>query len=66
MIEFGNITDIKYMEFDNSELICNYRNCRHKNKEHDGKKCKCRHIQNSIGGIGFQPKAIMIWDNNKK
>ena len=62
MIEFGNITDIKFMALDNDELICNYRNCRHKNIEHDGKKCKCRHKQNSIDNIGFQPKAIIIWD----
>ena len=64
MIKFAKNT--KYMEFDRDELQCIYRNCKHKNKEHDGKICKCKHITNEILGIGFQPTAIIMWDKEEK
>ena len=47
--------------FDNDELICSYRNCRHKLIDHDGKKCKCRHKQSDIS-VGFQPKAVIFFN----
>lgn len=46
--------------FDPDELECCYRNCRHKVKEHNGKKCKCKHIQNNIS-VGFEPKMVILF-----
>ena len=54
----------KKFEINENEQYCTYRNCKHLIKDHDGKKCKCKHRQSSITGIGFTPKYVMMWDKS--
>ena len=45
------------------QQVCTYRNCNHSLADHDGKKCKCKHYQTEVSGLGFQPKAVIFFNS---